>query len=123
MKIRYGGGFTGEGYLSDGVSVIDLFGNPWASGSTFSGMRVYLSTPDGLPAIDRLLAAPAPTSREPIDRRGDPTGREDAAMDSAAVMVGCRNNNHISVSPLFKRGIMMGRCVTSLMVLCLWRCR
>jgi hypothetical protein len=44
---------------AEGVSVKDLFGNPVAPDSTFSGTLVYLSTPEGLEAIEKLLAAPA----------------------------------------------------------------
>lgn len=44
---------------AEGVDVRDLFGNPLPCGGKFSGTLVYLSTPAGLQAIDRLLAAPA----------------------------------------------------------------
>ena len=40
---------------AEGVSAMDLFGNPLPPGSTFSGTLVYLSTQDGVQTIEKLL--------------------------------------------------------------------
>ena len=42
---------------ADGVSAMDLFGNPLSPGSQFSGTLVYLATQNGTEVIEKLLAA------------------------------------------------------------------